>query len=129
MTITNLEAGLLSNISVEIAAEVLSARIKHGKQEDVPFGTGPDRSWYIPRAMIGDGPNEWLPTFETLSGWARKRTDTAMANGTLTREMIVTEEIFEAFAESDPQLLRAELIQSAAMLVAWVARIDEGQVW
>ena len=37
---------------------------------------------------------------------------------------ILEEEVAEAFAESDPAKLRAELLQVAAVAVAWVEAID-----
>lgn len=37
---------------------------------------------------------------------------------------ILREEVYEAFAETDPVKLRAELIQVAAVAVAWVEAID-----
>lgn len=37
---------------------------------------------------------------------------------------ILMEEILEAYAETDPALLRKELIQSAAVIVAWIEAID-----
>jgi hypothetical protein len=37
---------------------------------------------------------------------------------------ILMEEIREAFAESDPAKLRAELIQSAAVIAAWITDLD-----
>lgn len=37
---------------------------------------------------------------------------------------ILLEEVFEAGAESEPAKLRAELVQSAAVLVAWIEAID-----
>lgn len=37
---------------------------------------------------------------------------------------ILNEEVAEAFAESDPAKLRAELIQVAAVAVAWIEAID-----
>jgi hypothetical protein len=37
---------------------------------------------------------------------------------------ILLEEVFEALAETGPQLLRAELVQSAAVCVAWIEAID-----
>lgn len=37
---------------------------------------------------------------------------------------ILEEEVHEAYAESDPSLLRAELIQIAAVAVAWAEAID-----
>jgi len=41
-----------------------------------------------------------------------------------TWEMILLEEVWEALAETDPVKLRAELIQVAAVAVAWVEDID-----
>jgi hypothetical protein len=37
---------------------------------------------------------------------------------------ILTEEFYEAAAETDPALLRAELVQVAAVAVAWVEDLD-----
>jgi hypothetical protein len=37
---------------------------------------------------------------------------------------ILTEEVFEALAETDPAMLRAELIQIAAVAQAWAEDID-----
>lgn len=44
--------------------------------------------------------------------------------GELTWHDILEEEIWEAYGETDPALLRAELIQSAAVLVNWIGAID-----
>lgn len=37
---------------------------------------------------------------------------------------IFLEEVYEALAESDPALIRAELVQAAAVAVQWCAAID-----
>jgi hypothetical protein len=37
---------------------------------------------------------------------------------------VLQEEVSEAFAETDPKLLRAELVQVAAMAVRWIKDID-----
>lgn len=39
---------------------------------------------------------------------------------------ILSEEVYEAYAESDPRLLREELIQVAAVAFAWLGSIDRG---
>ena len=44
--------------------------------------------------------------------------------GTVTWAHILREECFEALAESDPSLLRAELVQVAAVATAWAEAID-----
>jgi hypothetical protein len=55
---------------------------------------------------------------------ARRACEAAADNGSLTWRLILDEEVHEAFAEADPALLRAELIQVAAVAVAWVEAID-----
>lgn len=54
----------------------------------------------------------------------RQATDDAAATGALTWRDILSEEVAEAFAEADPDELRAELVQVAAVAVAWVEDID-----
>lgn len=56
--------------------------------------------------------------------WARMICDAAAKNGTVTWRDILTEEVWEAFAETDPERLRTELIQIAAVAVQWAAAID-----
>jgi hypothetical protein len=46
---------------------------------------------------------------------------------TLTWADILEEEIAEALAESDPVKLRAELVQSGAVIVAWIEAIDRAR--
>lgn len=50
--------------------------------------------------------------------------DRAFREGWGSWSHILREEVAEAFAESDPAKLRAELIQVAAVAVAWVEAID-----
>lgn len=45
-------------------------------------------------------------------------------DGTGTWLDILLEEVYEAATESDPQALRTELVQVAAVAVAWVEAID-----
>jgi hypothetical protein len=54
----------------------------------------------------------------------RAKNDSRIATGTLTWDGILLEEIHEALAETDPQRLRVELIQVAAVAVAWAEAID-----
>ncbi|MER6951259.1 hypothetical protein ABT294_45315 [Nonomuraea sp. NPDC000554] len=48
----------------------------------------------------------------------------AAARGELSWRHILHEEVLEAFAEDDPELLRAELVQVAAVAVKWVQALD-----
>ena len=58
---------------------------------------------------------------------ARRRCQTAFAAGTGTWRHVLEEEVFETFAEVDPVALRAELVQVAAVAVAWIEAIDRRQ--
>lgn len=54
----------------------------------------------------------------------KMRVDGMARRGTLTYFEILQEEFWEAAAEEDPAKLRAELVQVAAVAVAWVECID-----
>jgi hypothetical protein len=75
-------------------------------------------------------PDQHLPNGTTFRYWqamsieAKESTDRKHANGTLTWLDIVKEEVFEAFAETDPAKLRAELVQVGAMAVRWIEDLD-----
>lgn len=56
--------------------------------------------------------------------FTRQLCDDAFRDGEGTWLHILAEEVAEAFAESDPAKLRVELIQVAAVAVAWVEAID-----
>ena len=55
---------------------------------------------------------------------ARHATQSSAERGELTWIDVLAEEVAEAFAESGQAALRAELIQVAAVAVAWVEAID-----
>lgn len=50
--------------------------------------------------------------------------DRAAKDGTIDWTGILLEEVYEALAESNPVRLREELVQSAAVIVAWIEDID-----
>ncbi|WP_405180259.1 hypothetical protein OG225_02660 [Nocardia sp. NBC_01377] len=54
----------------------------------------------------------------------RAQCDDAARNGRLTFRHILSEEVAEAFAETDPTKLRTELVQVAAIAQAWIAKLD-----
>lgn len=55
---------------------------------------------------------------------ARAKYDTAKASGGLTWVDILREEVAEAFEETDPARLKVELIQVAAVALAWAEALD-----
>lgn len=63
-----------------------------------------------------------------LAEIAKKTCDEAADAGELTWRMILMEEIFEAFAETDPAALKRELIQVAAVAVSWAEAIERREV-
>ena len=77
-----------------------------------PNGTGPGRlKRRVDRAII-----------------ARNVCDASFAGGTGTWRHILDEEVCEAFAEEDPEALREELVQVAAVAVAWIESLDRQKV-
>lgn len=59
-----------------------------------------------------------------LSGVYRDRNDQAEVQDELDWTGILLEEVYEALAESDRERIRAELVQVAAVAVAWIEDID-----
>ncbi|MEV6644568.1 hypothetical protein [Amycolatopsis sp. NPDC051371] len=103
--------------TVPVLAEVLAERARHDSRfgrQDHPDGTGPER----------DNPVRLAYTIGEATDVARQVTDRALSRGTVTFAQILTEEAFEALAETDPARLRAELVQVAASAVCWIEAID-----
>jgi hypothetical protein len=103
--------------TVPVLADVLAERARQDARfgrQDHPDGTGPDR----------DNPVRLACTIGEAADTARQDTDRALSNGTVTFAKILTEEAFEALAETDPARLRAELVQVAASAVCWIEALD-----
>lgn len=82
-------------------------------------------------------PDEHLPNFPERMDWdhaaaerdqAQELTDRCHASGVVTWWHVLREEIYEAFAESDPAKLRAELVQVAAMAIRWIEDLESAPV-
>ena len=114
----------------EVQAERERQTRKHGDQSHLPDGTGPDLVWRdVPMALPLNSDDVRAGQ---AAGWAKARCKAASQNeggdGSVTFEHILTEEVLEALAESDPIRLREELIQVAATAVQWVQTIDRRTV-
>lgn len=59
-----------------------------------------------------------------LATMARDTCQEAARNGLTTWKHVLLEEVYEALAEDDPKALRNELVQVAAVAIAWVEAID-----
>jgi hypothetical protein len=101
MTIVGLPTSLVMS---EVAAERVRQDIKWGEQNH-PDGTGGGRS-------------------AAAAAGARMACKVAARDGSMTWRDVMREEVAEAFAETDPAKLRAELLQVAAVAAAWVEAID-----
>lgn len=55
---------------------------------------------------------------------ARNHCNQAAKQGRVTWQHILSEEVYEALAESDPDKLVAELTQVAAVCVSWIADVQ-----
>jgi citrate synthase len=93
-----------ADILREVAAERVRQDDKWGEQNH-PDGTGRESWRLVAEAM-------------------KIKCESRASRGELTFRDIFEEEIWEAYAEKDESLLRAELVQSAAVLVNWIGAID-----
>ena len=100
--------------------EVLHERRAQDKwgEQNHPDGTGADVREPVQGYPFTNG---------MLADAARLYTDQAAEYGRLTYADILREEFREALAEANPGRLRAELVQVAAVAVAWVEAIDRRQ--
>lgn len=71
-----------------------------------------------------DLPDGTSTEFACLADAARADTESHKAEGVMTYLDVLAEEFWEAMAEEDPDKLRAELIQVAAVAVKWAEAID-----
>lgn len=78
-----------------------------------------DEKWGVQSHVSGTG-LQW--TVE--ADMAKARCERAARAEKLTWVHILDEEVLEAFCETDPVKLRAELVQVAAVAVAWIENLD-----
>lgn len=97
------DAPHLARFLDEIRSERAAQIAKWGDQRH-PDGTGdtPDYSW------------------AKAAQFHREK----IAAGDVNWRLILSEEVYEAFSESDPVRLRAELVQVAAVCAAWISDLD-----
>lgn len=104
----------MSQVTKEVLMEVYAERERqHAKwgEQNHPNGTA------YPNAE----------TAISMADSARRHCDMAFRHGGGTWRHILDEEIYEAYAEVDPVKLREELVQVAAVTVAWIEAIDREQ--
>lgn len=62
--------------------------------------------------------------FAQVAEAARSECQRLAAKGEATWQHVLREEVYEAFAETDPAKLRKELVEVAAVAIAWIEDID-----
>lgn len=63
------------------------------------------------------------PRLEAVN-WVQKGNERDVRDGKLSWDNILLEEVYEAIAETDEARIREELVQVAAVAVAWIECID-----
>ncbi|MEV8048400.1 hypothetical protein AB0P02_31820 [Streptomyces griseoluteus] len=97
----------------EVDTERQRQLAKWGDQHH-PDGTGPRTA-----AIVG-----MLCHADRAAHYARIACQSAAEEGEVTWRLVLAEEVLEALAESDPERLRTELVQVAAVCAAWISDID-----
>lgn len=108
-------SGEQHNAMIDVLSEVAEERARqHEKwgEQNHPNGSGIGLGIPSPVGTVG------------AADQARALCQIAAREGRVTYAHIAFEEVAEAFAETDPAKLRAELVQAAAVLVAWIEKID-----
>lgn len=110
----------------EVAAERVAQEAKWGEQNH-PNGTGPMTTLPgLPFECDEDG--DVYVYADEFESWARGRCEWLADTDRCTYAAILLEEVAEALATLDPAQLRRELVQVAAVAVAWVEKIDRDAV-
>jgi predicted house-cleaning noncanonical NTP pyrophosphatase (MazG superfamily) len=78
-----------------------------------------DRMWGVQEFPDGTG-----PAFAGAADKAKDDCADAWSRGELTWRHVLAEEFYEALAETDPEPLRNELVQTAAVAVKWIQSLD-----
>lgn len=109
----HLEGCQTVNVLSDVRAERARQFARYGTNEDFLDGTGADVKWF--------GDVTAVQAEQTL----RTNYEAYEAeHGVVTFRHLVAEEVAEAFQESNPARLRAELLQVAALAVSWIEKID-----
>lgn len=114
----------------QVCADVLSDVFEERENQVAQFGeaheaalldgTGPEVRW-LAHAVGGD--LEFSTATQLEASFRREYESFEADHGKIDWMHLVREEVGEAFKESSPDELETELIQVAALCVAWIAQI------
>ena len=94
------------NIINDVFAEMSRQDEKFGDQSHLPDGTGFEMDQRLLRII-------------------REVSENNSKKGTHNWRDILAEEVYEACAETDPVLIRAELVQVVAVAIQWIGALDK----
>jgi hypothetical protein len=95
----------ITSVIGDVVEEALRVDGKRGQDVETPDGTGGAR---------------WA----SMAYLARADYDFAERDGEATFALALREELYEALAETEPEKLRAELVQVASVAIRWIRAID-----
>lgn len=100
----------MTNVTIPTNDWVMLDFAKENLRQDELWGAG---------RSLPDGTGE---QYKEAADQARQECEEA--HGATTWRHVLFEEVMEAFAESDPEKLREELVQVGAVCAAWIADLD-----
>ena len=108
---------LTDNVLWDVWRERSSEAARYGDNWENPYGFGPDEAWLAPlsRCTASRVQEAFREDYEE---------NTEGRGGIVSWAQLIREEVAEAFAESDPQRIREELVQVAALAVSCIEKID-----
>lgn len=106
-----------TRVILELVFEERAAQeARYGRaNQEIEDGSGPGARWL--------GPYTGASAAEIQEGLRRDYEDFEDEAGRPTWVHLVREEVAEAFEEDDPERLKAELVQVAALCVSWAERL------
>lgn len=110
--------------TIAVLEQVFAERCRqvatYGHNEDLVNGTGPDTRWAQPASDMSATELQLIlrKDYEEFED----------ETGNPTWVHLVREEVAEAFQETDPEALGAELLQVAALCVSWVEKLQDQAV-
>lgn len=108
----------MSNIRTDISTAVVLEDVAVERNNQI------DKWGYQTHPDLLDGREGCRADYAMLSGFYRDRNDQAEVQDECDWTTILLEEVYEALAESDRKRIREELVQVAAVAVAWIEDID-----
>ncbi len=100
------------------------SQLATGETADLLYDVADERIAQVAKWGVQARPDGTSESNAPYAEAAKAATDKAAENGTLTWADILSEEVLEAFSETNQDALREELVQVAAVAISWAEDID-----